>query len=205
MGDPGRLDSEIIKVSVNKEKYRIPANCFFSPIEKNKKNGGYFIQPGVLLRVSWPELQCKTKRNSDKFSGFNFSQRMQVHIYSFNYVNYDKSFKDALFIATHPHDFVGREPVIENPMRRIGGEIVYSIRRDPRLVMQADYVYTNGKDYIAYCVRAHKNNEPSDWRGCTITLFRKTNAIGIDFDPRNFDSRSEIISKVTQLITEISA
>lgn len=204
MGDPGRLDAEPIKIKVSKNLYKIPANCFFAPISYKRLYNGYFEQSGVLLRISWPDMMCRNSHNEKKFLGTNFSERMQLRISHYDLRDRSKAFNFRLFMATHPRDFFGVDPKIDNEYSIENGEILYKVPLDKRMISQADLVYTDNKNYYSYCMRFHKSNKKSDWRDCHVTFFYKSNAIDITFDSKNFTERKLIISKSMLFLDLIS-
>lgn len=204
MGDPGRMDAELIKIKISKNLYEIPANCFFSPISTQKLYNGYFEQGGILLRVSWPDMACRNYDNKKKFSGLNFSERMQLRLSHYDLRDRDKAFNFLLFMATHPRVSFGVDPVIDNQYTIADGETVYKIPRDHRMSSQADLVYTDKRSYYSYCIRLHKSGKESDWRDCHTTFFYRTNAVDITFDAQNFRERNLIISKTKAFLDLIS-
>lgn len=205
MGDPARFDSEIVKVKLSSNRYKVPANCFFAPIETREKEGDFFVKGGLLLRVSWPQMECRTRQNAKQFSGLNFHQRMQVYLMSYDLKRPEWAFRQRLFMATHPRNFYGAEPKIDNKFIMLNGETVYTVERDISLASQTSAVYTDNRTYFTYCHRVYENEVPSDLRDCTTIFFYGSNVVDITFDgKKNFNNRFEIMKRVKALLQSMS-
>lgn len=204
MADPGRLDSEIIKIKVYDKYYNVPANCLFSPLQSKKDKKGYYVQGGFLIRVSWPEMECRNSRNLAKFSGLNFKDRMQIRLEGYYPKNGKESFNRLLFIATHPGKFVAGSPKMNIEPTQKNGELLYRVNRHKSIPTQPDIVYTDGSSYYTFCGRSHKSNHEFDWKMCHHMMINENSQIYISFHSRNFQSRKDISLKVKRFIQGIA-
>jgi hypothetical protein len=65
MMSPMSTDPTPIKVSMNGKRYLLPENCLDSPLEKEGEDGEFHIIDGALLRVTLPDLECRTRSNGE--------------------------------------------------------------------------------------------------------------------------------------------
>lgn len=205
MADPGRTDTQPIKVIVGAERYIIPANCFSSPVDASKTIAGYAVQDAILLTILFPSGECRSESNRAAFRELGHGRRITFSIAPYRGLTRLQALQMHLVRMIEPEHSTHRRTDLPKAdfVDRKADEDVWRTLRSAYHPNLPPYVRSDTKRmYVVHC--RGTTISAGIMKSCSLITYGK-NAVRADFSPAFFDRRREILTLIAGKLNEMGA